>query len=343
MSKSLVSIVVPVYQAEYYLKETLDSILNQTYSYYELLLVDDGSTDRSGMICDQCAKADSRIKVFHNPNRGASAARNFGIQHASGEFLVFVDADDLLEPLFLERMISAFELEGIDLALCGFDRFYHDTLSERTDYLLGNKEREILSSNKELCLLFTAPRTNLSGISVWAKMYRTALIKDNHVSFPEHISYEEDCCFNVQYYRHVRKAVTFKESMYHYRQQIESLSKIYKSSTYPNLVNGYKERLALAKELGMTEASTKRITSIFLIVIFNNYKKIISSPMSRRERIAEYRKILDFEETKFVLNTCGLSKVRLTRYLTIVSRKQWVWAIDLLLLLWKKREGTANG
>ena len=339
--QQIVSIVVPVYCAEKYLKSTLDSILNQTYSEFELLLVDDGSSDSSGDICDSYAEKDSRIKVFHTPNSGASKARNFGVSQAKGTYLVFVDADDLLEPEFLITMIQQFTEPEIDLVLCGFERFYHDNLNDKIEYLLGKQPKEILASNRELCKLFTVPKTSLSGVSVWGKMYKLDIIRENRIVFPEHISYEEDCCFNLQYYRHVRKSVTIRKSMYHYRQQIESLSKTYKTSTYDNLVNGYNERVKFAKELKMGDDTFKKLNSVFLVVIFNTFKKVVKSSMSARERRKEYRRILNFSETQNVINSCGLSKYRLTKYLTIASRRKWIFAIDLMLLYWKRNEEKA--
>lgn len=340
-NEQLVSIVVPVYCAEKYLKLTLDSILKQTYKNFELLLVDDGSTDGSGDICDSYSTEDSRIRVFHNPNSGASRARNFGVAQAKGTYLVFVDADDLLESDFLSTMIQEFTEPEIDLVLCGFERFYHDDLNDKIEYPLGKKAKEILTSNRELCKLFTVPKTSLSGVSVWGKVYKLDIIRQNQVTFPENISYEEDCCFNLQYYRHARKAVTIQKCMYHYRQQIESLSKTYKPSTYNDLINGYNERVKFAKELKMSEDTFKKLNSVFLVVIFNTFKKVVKSPMRARERWKEYRRILDFSETRHVVNSCGLSKYRLTKYLTIASRHRWILAIDIMLLYWKYNEQKA--
>lgn len=341
LEKPLISIVVPVYRAEKYLCMTLDSILKQTYSHFELLLVDDGSPDGSSAICDRYAAEDNRIQVFHNQNAGSSGARNFGVSQARGEYLVFVDADDLLEPEFLETMLGAFMEPEVDLALCGFERFYHDDLNDTVKYPLGNKECAVLPSKREICQLFTVPKTNLSGISIWAKMYRLSIIKEYQVTFPEHIHYEEDCCFNLQYYRHMRKAVTFRKIMYHYRQQVESLSKTYKSSTYDDLINGYNERVRFANELEMGPDVLKKMDAILLIVIFNTFKKIVKSTLSGKERRKEYRRILDFKETQAVVNSCGLSKYRLTRYLTIASRYKLIFVIDLILLGWKRREERA--
>lgn len=335
---SKISIIVPVYNAQAYLKQTLDSILKQTYSNFELILVDDGSKDESAGICDDYREADARVKVWHNENAGPSAARNFGIRQAAGEYLAFVDSDDILSAGFLEKMMSGFEDEETDIVLCGYDRFYNDDLNDKKDYLLGEESVTRLSSNKELAMLFTVPKTSLSGVSIWAKLYKTGIIKENGIEFPLDISYEEDCCFNLLYYRKVRKAFLIKENLYHYRQSLSSLSKVYKDSTYRDLVNGYNERKKFFAELDMPETAVRKLDSVFLVVIFNNYKKIARSPGSAAFRKREYRKVLDYKETSYVVNACGLSKVRLTRYLTIASRHRWVTAISFLMWLWKIRE-----
>ena len=132
MSNPLISVVVPVYQAEAYLEETLRCILGQTYTDFELLLVDDGASDRSPEICDTYAAKDTRVRVFHRTNAGASEARNFGIREARGKYLAFVDADDLVDADFLEQLIACFEEPEVDLALCGFDKFYHDDVCTGT-------------------------------------------------------------------------------------------------------------------------------------------------------------------------------------------------------------------
>ena len=113
----LVSVIVPVYNAEKYLPACLDSLLAQSLTDFELLLVDDGSRDASGAICDEYAVRDSRIRVFHIPNGGVSAARNLGLDHARGEFVVFVDADDRVMPDHLERFARSGIGEG-GIAFC---------------------------------------------------------------------------------------------------------------------------------------------------------------------------------------------------------------------------------
>lgn len=119
MNKKLVSIIVPVYNTEKYLNKCIDSILNQSFKDFELILVDDGSTDKSGTICDDYAKKDSRILVIHKENGGQATARNAGLDIASGEYVGFVDSDDFIEPEMYEAMLSAIDNTGAEIAMCG--------------------------------------------------------------------------------------------------------------------------------------------------------------------------------------------------------------------------------
>ena len=115
-----VSIIVPVYKAEKYLNRCVDSILAQTFTDFELLLIDDGSPDRSGEICDEYAKKDSRIRVFHKKNGGVSSARNLGLDNVLGEYVTFVDSDDWVEPDFVETMIQTYEKFPWTIPVCGY-------------------------------------------------------------------------------------------------------------------------------------------------------------------------------------------------------------------------------
>lgn len=331
----MISVIVPVYNAQKYLEETLDAIIAQTYEDYELLLVDDGSKDESPAICDKYAANDKRVKVFHNENMGASGARNFGLRMAQGDYIAFIDSDDIVDKDYLEQLYDKYTKPEVDVVLCGFDRFYKDDLDNKVEYLLGNEEVTNVTSNKELAMLFTVPKTSLSGVSIWAKLYKRSIIVDNNISFPVDISYEEDCCFNLLYYRHVREAVYIKKNLYHYRQISGSLSKVYKESTFKDLTNGYNKRKEFFNELELGPGNIKKLDNIYLIVIFNNLKKIAKCKMGMLERRKAYKKVLSFPEAQYVINSCGLSKVRLTRQLTIASRKNQITRIAILLWLWK--------
>ena len=120
----VISVIVPIYKVEKYLDRCVESIVNQTFSVIEIILVDDGSPDNCGKMCDEWAKKDSRIKAFHKENGGLSDARNFGIEHSTAEFLIFIDSDDFIEPQMLEVLYGLITEHGADVAVCGLYNCY---------------------------------------------------------------------------------------------------------------------------------------------------------------------------------------------------------------------------
>ena len=124
MDRDLFSVIVPVYNSELYINECIKSIIDSNYQNWELLLIDDGSTDKSGTICDQWSQRDSRIKVFHKVNGGVSSARNLGIEKAKGYWLTFVDSDDFISPDFMSRIQEKASCENADLVFNDFNIIY---------------------------------------------------------------------------------------------------------------------------------------------------------------------------------------------------------------------------
>ena len=119
----LVSVIVPVYNVSPYLREALDSVINQTYKELEIIIVDDGSTDGSASIYEEYAASDPRIKLIHQANKGLSGARNTGLEHATGEFVSFIDSDDSISPMFIESLVNAMVSTSADVSICRFSAF----------------------------------------------------------------------------------------------------------------------------------------------------------------------------------------------------------------------------
>ena len=194
MSTPKISVIVPVYNAEKSLCRCIDSILTQTYQDFELLLIDDGSKDSSGAICDSYAAKDSRIKVFHKPNGGVSSARNLGIDNAQGEWLTFVDADDWVE----ENFLSSFDLvenKGIDL-IVGNYKVQGSSVSISQagyDYPSGLGARHISNVKQQL----KGRLADLSFIVSWGKLFLRSVVGD--LRFDESLRLGEDCCFVYVY------------------------------------------------------------------------------------------------------------------------------------------------
>ena len=122
--EDLISVIVPIYNVEKYINRCIDSIIEQTYTNLEIILVDDGSTDNSGSICDEYAKKDNRIKVIHKENGGVSSARNVGLDTAIGQYITFVDSDDYIEKKYCEILLKTLKKQKADCVACGYNRIY---------------------------------------------------------------------------------------------------------------------------------------------------------------------------------------------------------------------------
>lgn len=172
MKEKLISIIVPVYKAEKYLDRCVQSIVAQTYKNIEVLLVEDGSPDISGKICDEWAKKDNRIKVIHKENGGASSARNAGIKAALGEYIGFVDSDDWIEPNMYERMYYLIKQYDADMAIC-----QNKSLKSRTTPARKEPKIEVWNKKEHLDYIFRVNGQN--GVqSVWARLINRSILKD---------------------------------------------------------------------------------------------------------------------------------------------------------------------
>lgn len=205
------SVVIPVYQAEDSLKRCVESWLCQTEPDLELILVDDGSTDGSGKLCDDYAARDRRVRAVHQKNSGVSAARNRGIREARGEYLLFTDSDDYVETDYLEKM-AAFQREsGSDLVLCGFHHLY-----DGADILkLPGKTRvvEIEAFAGDFLELYERSYLNMP----WNKLFRRELAG----TFDESLSLGEDLLFNLDYLRRCRRVAVLAEPLCYYIQEMQ--------------------------------------------------------------------------------------------------------------------------
>lgn len=188
----MISVIVPVYKAERTISRCIDSIIAQNYQDWELILVDDGSPDVSGRICDEYANRDLRIRVIHQTNKGVSAARNIGISVSYGNYICFVDADDCVDSGYISCMVEKCDEGGPELViqgLRGYDDNGHLVLDERFD------TQNILVEKIDDELLFHLVRYR----GPYCKLYRASIIKDNNIEFPEDLSYGEDGIFYYKY------------------------------------------------------------------------------------------------------------------------------------------------
>ena len=186
--EDIISIIVPIYNVEKYLKYCLDGILKQSYKNLEIILVDDGSTDRCGQICDEYAMIDERIKVIHKPNAGLADARNTGLKYAIGNYIGFIDSDDYIYPSFYEELFALIKKYNADIAECEFKRINESNIENCKEILNNENEKRIIvekeENNTEALELLYGPRLQpyIKKVVVWNKLYKKDLL--DNVSFP---------------------------------------------------------------------------------------------------------------------------------------------------------------
>lgn len=302
--KSLVSVIVPVYNAEKYIVECLDSILAQTYTNLECLLIQDGSTDNSVEICREYARADARIRLYEQENQGLSAARNRGLDNMRGEYLTFVDADDCLSKNFLEITVRMMTENAADIVAVDDKKFRNEKGKEPE-----TKEYQSYSLSGRQILQMTGERFQHIFVPVWAKLYRREIFCD--MRFDEGKIHEDAFLFHRIYDR--AKNVCFvDEKLYYYRLSEESLTRI--NGIYydhPDIVEALENRRVYYLEHSMTKNAQDTAEDILRRLMRGYYtpgwdKKVV------REQLQEYSSIckkqcglkLRVEMTLFKISPC---------------------------------------
>ena len=229
----MISIIVPIYNAEKKLRRCVESILSQTFSDFELILVDDGSSDNSPAICDELQLNDSRIRVFHKANSGASSTRNFGIKKAKGEYLTFSDADDWVEPIWLEKMID--NIHDTDLVIQGY--IWHQIGMAPIKQNIANNH-VYCENYSSIC--FDLLKTAHMGY-LWSMLFKSEIIRKYHIFLYENMTFHEDLDFILRYLLHTKSFKTIDACGYHY---------YYEPKSYYHTVKGcYSITLSLEKIL----------------------------------------------------------------------------------------------
>ena len=206
MSTPGISIIVPVYKAQSYLRRCIDSLLAQTYTNFELILVDDGSPDNSGAICDLYARKDPRVKVFHKDNGGVSSARQYGIEHATGLYTIHADPDDWADPTMLRELYDQATATNADIIFCD----YYTHKKGRTCHV--SQTPQSLQANE---LLKQFLRQELHG-AMWNKLIRTTLYTRYNITFPREMTRWEDLFVICTLYTHPVTTVHLPRAFYHY-------------------------------------------------------------------------------------------------------------------------------
>lgn len=320
MDNELISIIVPVYKVEKYLEKCVNSILKQTYTNLEIILVDDGSPDKCGQLCDELAKTDDRIKVFHKENGGLSDARNYGVERANGEYIGFVDSDDYIHECMYEELYKAIKKSGTSIAECGVTRVYKNTLRphyEGEDYFLVLDREGYLKEYLE--------NKRLYG-SAWCKLIHRDLAKK--IKFPTGKIYE-DAFYTLELLKTVDKYTLISGNYYYYyirENSITTRSFSSKDMDYIEIMNEI-EDYTLANFPIFKEQLLVRLTFAY-ISIFNqllevdNYKRKSEYKILKNKLKDNYFKVLsnkkapkNLKAAMFLLNANErLYKFMLSKY-----------------------------
>lgn len=241
-----ISIIIPVYNTERYLRQCIESVIAQTFKDWEMILVNDGSKDGSLAICQEYASKDSRIKVIDKPNGGPSSARNRGLDEAQGEYIYFMDADDWIETKFLEDFVRnavatkrcCYENEdndyGYDIIFQGFVREFSDGRNEKSFAM--DADTSLMSKEEIICRLY---KEHVYGWA-WCKLFRREIIEKHHIRFDESLRLWEDELFTSEFLRYAENVRTVNRHLYHY---------IYYPDSLMQTNNTYLKRLFLSERM----------------------------------------------------------------------------------------------
>lgn len=256
MQEELVSVIVPVYNVENYLERCVESILTQSYRNIEILLIDDGSKDSSGSICDELTCKDYRIRVFHKENGGLGSARNYGIDRAEGVYICFVDSDDEIDCGYVESLYTALKKNDADLSICGY---FYGTNKYITTYTPKNSTMAIDEA------LIEFAKGNAFFNFAWNKLYKKEIVEQMSIRFSDrHCA--EDMYFNVFYYRNCNKIVTVDKAVYTYYVNLESLSNGRRPKFWEDMLLIYDAMVETCK----TKQLSVKYANTLLLVMFRN-------------------------------------------------------------------------
>ncbi len=300
-----VSIIIPVYGVEKYIKRCLESLINQTLKEIEIIIVNDGTKDNSMKICREYQSLDSRISIYEKENEGLGLTRNYGLKYAVGEYVAFLDSDDFIDIDFYEKLYNDAKKNNSDVCFTN----YKIKKSDGTEFVSKRSnipfEENVLDSKTVLYNIMQIPtknqRRNFIGMSVWRSVYRKSLIDNNNILFcSERDFISEDIIFNIDFLSKASKVSFIKDTYYYYCENQQSLTHIYRKDRFEKHKILYNELKRKALELDDFENMEVGICNMFI----NNVRADIKNAFkynSEKEAKKEVEKFINDSEVKYAL------------------------------------------
>lgn len=299
--ETLVSVIVPVYNSEKYLKSCIESILNQTYKSIEIILVNDGSIDKSLDIIKEYESRDKRVICIDKKNTGVSSTRNIGIDKATGKYIMFIDSDDFIENDYIEELLNITEKENLDICRTGFIVEKKGNVHEVINY--AEEESKEIDPNDFKENFIDTTIFNSSCV----QLIKTSIVKENNIRFKENLSYEEDLIFNIELFKHCKKIKYVNLPKYHYlANESSSTRNLCNTNNIINsIIKSNKEIVNLSKHYNVnieTEITTKHFQMI-VMYLFQVLKKDIKL---FKEVISKIKK----EDFRYLTQHLNLKKIK---------------------------------
>jgi len=326
----LISIIVPVYNVEKYLRKCIDSIINQTYENIDIILIDDGSTDSSSEICNEYSKKDKRIKVIHKENRGVSSARNEGIKHARGEWITFIDSDDWIEKNFCEILLKKVLETKSDVALCGYNR-----INNKKTEKINAKNRELIFNCNEYLIKSLNPQTGFGFCHM--KLIKKEILKG--IYFNENIVVGEDALFNVMISQNIKKAIFVEQALYNYRINNQSVVRKYDenyANKYLLAMNEIKKYLFEKYKDDEIQQNYYNFVAFHILLIAVNYCFHPQNKNYNRKQIL--KQICNYGEFKIALEKNNYKNLSITRKITMFTIKNKMYGLTQIICQLRQKQ-----
>lgn len=326
-----VSIIIPIYNMENYLGKCIESIIKQSYKNIEIILINDGSTDRSEIICKKYQIKDKRIKVIFSENKGVSNARNLGIEASTGEYMLFIDPDDTVDERYIEEMLTCIKEYYCDVVFCLAKHIY-PKLNKIYTIKLENEEKISNDFIKDFYLIAEQFHTP------WGKLYKSDIIKKYDIKFPIDLITSEDQVFNQEYLKHIKTYRFLNRNLYNYYIRNNSISRNLDEKHFEADVKNLKiKKLFLFNELKLINENEKNVylfkCTKSIIYKYLNLQSIKKDEFKKiKRRVCIIRKTVEIED---LLNI----KMSLKEYMIVyfLKNNKWMYIYIIALLKYLKK------